>query len=1350
MYIYLTAGVHFFGAFDIGPAKRDAFCKKNKTCFAPLAPVAQSGTLFVKRIKSVFSRAFGTGPAKRDAFCKKRSVGLKLKAITQAERPHLMDIRKAELDQLTRIMKDWIEHDDQELEATFGTNGQVSATTFAAIGKRLKNRGFTSVTQEDKLNIITPKHVRITLNGLGVIQQYCRDDRLVGRTFSAMIKDRSTTPQASNLDLQEYNVRIKTRRERELGEKDADIVELLDQWNVQQKAFRLLRRWTFRGDGIRFDLSMVRQTQRNTRGEYRWVQKFTQQDISKEIPVYEVEVELERTKDDTVDNAIQRLVKGIGEVLRGMQKCPLLIRESVKRQVYAGYTELTGSDRFRGASTRTLELKNMISQIEPGTPNIREGYNVTDKADGLRTMGYVTETGHLYLIDSGPNVYETGLQVESCANSLVDGEWITKNTAHEAIHQYLIFDIYFSPGKRDVHKLPFYDATVGAAQRYNEMRAWEKLWTAAPGPKEVVKGLTPKTKLLVSVKKFAFAKGADIFQACARIYDMPRIYETDGLILSKNSAPIPDRPQGDFIEQMKWKPPHDNTIDFLVVTEKVPGSIVDMIHNGFHPTSGKEIRYKVLRLHVGSRDDPSKVKPKPREIVLQQLALLPARGSNVYRPVLFQPEEFPDDKANTCYVEVRTDMETGDEYGFCEVSDEPITDKSIVEISYDASRPAGWRWVPKLVRKDKTERLMRGELGRTLNSNETAQSIWNSIHEPVTLSMIRTGAEEPTADEVTAVSNVERERAAITLRYADRTASEKDMGRVGPLRDFHNKYVKEMVLYNAVMKKSGLALMDLGMGLAQDIQKWRRMKAAAVLGIDIAGDSINNPNHGAYQRLWSTMVRNGREAVLPMVFVTGDVSKNMASGEAGATIEDKVILQSVLGKSAPEGVVPPYVQNELANRFKMGADIVSCMFATHYFFETKEKFDGFLQNIAQNLKLGGYFIGCCFDGEKTFEFLRGKDTRQGIDGDAVLWKITKKYEADEIPGGDEAFGMPIDVEFISIGLPHREFLVPFKLLKDKLHTIGCDLCSPEEVAALGLKNSTELFGDTHKTAAKAGRKFPMSPAVEQFSFLNRWFIFRRKSETGAQEPTPALTSSASGPPVVSPVAPVAPSAPVVSPVASTLAAKKQYAPAELLQFYQEAALQDRLKIGDKTALRWISPGSFFPIEDPTNPAEKYPSIEHFLAAMRYKVATDKPGLAQSLFGADGTIHQKFLRQRSAEVGVGAGAKPLTDDRDAEIIVEELKEVHTEMRPAAMKRWKAKFDDAKWSAVKDDLLKEAVRQRWTKDARFRTIVEAAKQQGKYLLFYTGSANSENGGKRTNTGVLEGENKLGKAIMEIAGF
>jgi len=281
--------------------------------------------------------------------------------------------------------------------------------------------------------------------------------------------------------------------------------------------------------------------------------------------------------------------------------------------------------------------------------------------------------------------------------------------------------------------------------------------------------------------------------------------------------------------------------------------------------------------------------------------------------------------------------------------------------------------------------------------------------------------------------------------------------------------------------------------------------------------------------------------------------------------------------------------------------------------------------------------------------------------------------------------------------------------------------------------------------------------------LNRWFVFRRKSiqtlESAAGVPKPVNSVKSKS------AAPLSKEGDEDALVAELQAAegkeevaeedasgRKKYDAAAVLQFELESAPLDKLRIGDKLAQRWLAPGSPFPIQDPDprSAGERYPSMEHFLAAMKYKVASDKPSLAQSIFGPDGTIHQKFLRQKQAEIGVGAGAKPLTEAREAALLTEELKEIHTESRLAAMKKWKAKFDDAKWTSVKDELLENAVRQRWDKDARFHTIVEAAKQQGKYLLFFTGSASSEYGGKRTKEGFLEGENKLGKMIMKVAGF
>jgi predicted NAD-dependent protein-ADP-ribosyltransferase YbiA (DUF1768 family) len=93
-----------------------------------------------------------------------------------------------------------------------------------------------------------------------------------------------------------------------------------------------------------------------------------------------------------------------------------------------------------------------------------------------------------------------------------------------------------------------------------------------------------------------------------------------------------------------------------------------------------------------------------------------------------------------------------------------------------------------------------------------------------------------------------------------------------------------------------------------------------------------------------------------------------------------------------------------------------------------------------------------------------------------------------------------------------------------------------------------------------------------------------------------------------------------------------------------------------------------------------------------------------------------------------------------------------MRPPFLKRYKATVDEAKWATVKDSVLEEAITQRWTKDARFRKIITAARDRGKYLLYYTpGSSTSNMGGVRSlQSGRIEGENRIGKIMMKLAGY
>jgi len=156
-----------------------------------------------------------------------------------------------------------------------------------------------------------------------------------------------------------------------------------------------------------------------------------------------------------------------------------------------------------------------------------------------------------------------------------------------------------------------------------------------------------------------------------------------------------------------------------------------------------------------------------------------------------------------------------------------------------------------------------------------------------------------------------------------------------------------------------------------------------------------------------------------------------------------------------------------------------------------------------------------------------------------------------------------------------------------------------------------------------------------------------------------------------------------------------------------------------------------------------------MAAMHYRLATGTPELAGSLFGREGSIHQKFFRTRMLETD--GGEKPLPERRDKELLKQEAEEVRKAIRPSAFKTYKATFDAARWATKKEEALRAGLQQRYETDARFRRIVEAARDKGKTLLYYAPGANSSNlGGVRKNTGRIEGENLMGKLIMELAGF
>jgi mRNA (guanine-N7-)-methyltransferase len=257
---------------------------------------------------------------------------------------------------------------------------------------------------------------------------------------------------------------------------------------------------------------------------------------------------------------------------------------------------------------------------------------------------------------------------------------------------------------------------------------------------------------------------------------------------------------------------------------------------------------------------------------------------------------------------------------------------------------------------------------------------------------------QPNESEITGTLRKIEQRDNVALKYFERKAPAEDLLFVTGLREFHNQYIKEMVLYNACLRGGNKKLVDIACGKGSDIRRWVNNKVSFVLGIDYAGDNITNTEDGAYARYITFSQRNRKIQVPPMVFVIGDSSKRIIDGRAGSTDEERDILRSVYGRYAAIGPVLPYVDNNAAKELKDGADVMSCMFALHYFFESKEKLDGLIRNIREGTKLGGYFIGCCFDGDSVFNFLKNTPsggTLTGTEKDTILWNIRKDYDADE-------------------------------------------------------------------------------------------------------------------------------------------------------------------------------------------------------------------------------------------------------------------------------------------------------------------------------------------------------------------
>ncbi len=1299
------------------------------------------------------------------------------------------------------LFKTWESGTDVELEATFKT---LDLTQWLQVVQHLRSLGLREESQPAKLNIMVAGGLRFTLVGEGIIQEFCKDNVLIGKPFHVVLKGKKGVSANTEVDWDEYGVRVKLRRELPLSVDDVRVRDALSRWASLPKSFRYIKRYSFSSlqhKGLVFDLSVVRQNKKSPRGDFIPAASFTAAEIAKQPMVYEAEVEA------TAGATFKSLLVGIGTVLRGIQRSFVLVRNTTKKNVLEYIAALTGAEvgTFPGPQPATLERANVLPDAGD-VPSLRTGdYNVTDKADGQRCLLLVAKSGHVYLVDTNMNVYGTDLRLTKAvaaewAGTLLDGEWVRQDAKKEPVSRFYAFDIYNGPKGEDVSARPFLvRGTTDIVSRHQILT--DATGILANAERTVA---APKSAALsVFMKTFHTPMNPGevngIFREAATVLDRLKVdspYHSDGLIFTPNTVGLP-KLQSSWPAQFKWKPASENTIDFLVMIEKDKDTGADLVSVRTHEDANQIVRYKTLHLFVGSNTDPALA--NPRDTILQRKPLPQSLQKGEYRPVEFQPQP-ADPMASICYMaldagatnpagasDAAQDVAMMSEVLRCPTGD-PIESRTIVEMAYHPERTAGWRWEPLRVRWDKTERIQRGILARTMNADWVAQSIWSSIHNPVSEHMIRTGSLEESAEETAAVG---------PASYYVRKAPARDLHRVRNLRAFHNEYIKSNILLGHSLRP-GAAVYDMTMGMAGDIHKWIAAKVEWVLGTDIAEKNLADPAVGAYRRyLDQTVLQNGK--IPAMLFVQADATQRLADGGAGQSAMDRSMLRCLWGSDEE---VPKYAA-EFKGKAADGFDVVSCMFSLHYFFKDRPTVDGWLRNVSETLRVGGLFVGCCFDGDSVIKLLQNTPRDgilRGVEDGVDIWSIVKRYDSDVLPASDESLGKAIDVSFISIGEAYTEYLVSWEYLKGRMEAIGCELLNAEELADLGLQHSTNLFSESHAMAARNGRNFPMSPKLKQFSFLNRWFIFKRRS-TGAEIPytAPGIASAVSakareeamgpvGPTGEAPTAEAIPAEdllpqmnrdvvevdmdalpemPEMPESVAEVAEAKEVEPEEaevepekeeeeveeeegdevkatgpIYKFYQKSELKDDLEIGDKGWRRWLGTYAPFPLKDRDSDV-LYPSLEAALAAEKFKVASNKPELGPSLFGETGAIHQKYAALRAQ--------KALKEKEEYTVQEDEGDEIRKAAKSSEMKKMGAKFDYSRWETELPAILDTYIGQRYDVDARFRKIMDAVRAKKVRLVFFTTPKSSgEPLSGYVEDDEIKGENMYGQALMRTVGL
>jgi hypothetical protein len=276
-----------------------------------------------------------------------------------------------------------------------------------------------------------------------------------------------------------------------------------------------------------------------------------------------------------------------------------------------------------------------------------------------------------------------------------------------------------------------------------------------------------------------------------------------------------------------------------------------------------------------------------------------------------------------------------------------------------------------------------------------------------------------------------------------------------------------------------------------------------VFGVDISKDNIMNTKDGACARYLTEKIKNPK---LPprAIFVHGNSGQNIRhTQKAFYTNQEKDIAKSIFGNGS--GLGKGNIAKEYVGIARDGFHISSCQFAMHYFFENKATLHSFLRNLCECTRLGGYFVGTCYNGQRIFDALKKKKMGESIRLDKngkKIFEITRDYsnQIDNFPQTDKSIGLAVNVFQESINKTFREYLVNFSYFTRLMEDYGFVPLSKNEMLSMNVIDTNGSFEQLFRNMEKEvrenrsvyyGQAMNMSKEEKTISFFNNYFIYKK-------------------------------------------------------------------------------------------------------------------------------------------------------------------------------------------------------------------------------------------------------------------